>query len=173
MKWKVNGADARTGKDVCIVVESESSSEAGDIANRKGILVSSVDPAVTRAHVSPAAGCFALLVVAMIFAGCGGFFYSAYKTALLKARDSEDSQAIAASREYVRASLKDPSSASFPWTDDGYTVRSLPGERCAVGGTVEAKNSFNATVKQYWVVELHRDRNGKDWIPDRLTFSTP
>ena len=63
---------------------------------------------------------------------------------------------IAQAQEFVRAGLKSPASASFPWTD--YKVYDLGGDKWIVSSYVDAQNGFGANIRTRWAVVM---QNGK------------
>src|ERR1700742_1853158 len=57
---------------------------------------------------------------------------------------------IAQAQEFVRAALKAPASASFPWTD--YNIYGLGGGKLMVSSHVDAQNGFGANIRTRWSV---------------------
>jgi hypothetical protein len=64
-----------------------------------------------------------------------------------KIRTAEDTQTMAAiqCQGFVKASLKSPATADFPWTD--YTATPLGDGTYSVRSYVDAQNSFGATIR--------------------------
>ena len=58
----------------------------------------------------------------------------------------EKAKAIAMAHEMVKAELKAPSTASFPWDASAYTI-TKSGNQYTVKGYVDAQNSFGAKVR--------------------------
>jgi len=69
---------------------------------------------------------------------------------------SNYSAQIAQAQEFVRANLKSPASASFPWLD--YKVYDMGGDKWAVSSYVDAQNGFGANIRNHWTVVM---QNGK------------
>jgi hypothetical protein len=61
----------------------------------------------------------------------------------------------------VRRRLKSPSSASFPWSFDEYSVTDLGLGHWRVSGYVDAQNGFGATIRTRWSVEMQDE--GASW----------
>lgn len=57
--------------------------------------------------------------------------------------------AVTSAQNLVKAELKAPSTAKFPWSDDEYTVKKN-GRDWKVSGYVDAQNSFGASIRTYW-----------------------
>ncbi len=58
----------------------------------------------------------------------------------------EKAEAIAMAQEMVKAELKAPSTASFPWDASAYTI-TKSGNQYTVKGYVDAQNSFGAKIR--------------------------
>lgn len=79
--------------------------------------------------------------------------YSSYnsrdtsQTASLRTNSNEtDSLIIVIAQEFVKAELKTPSSAKFPWDNNTYTISKEKGN-WVVKGYVDAQNIYGATVR--------------------------
>jgi hypothetical protein len=68
---------------------------------------------------------------------------------------------ITMAQDFVKARLKSPSSASFPWSFDKYQVTEGQDGHWSVSGYVDATNSFNAHVRTRWSVEM--TASGSNW----------
>ena len=58
----------------------------------------------------------------------------------------QKAEAIAMAQEMVKAELKAPSTASFPWDSNAYTIKK-DGNQYTVKGYVDAQNGFGAKVR--------------------------
>lgn len=58
----------------------------------------------------------------------------------------QEAEAIAMAKEMVKAELKAPSTASFPWDSSAYTI-TKSGNQYTVKGYVDAQNSFGAKIR--------------------------
>lgn len=104
-------------------------------------------------------GCFkskrilaGIVCILVLFALLGGAYLFAYN----HTRGSERA-ALAAAQQAVIEQLKDPSSAEFSPTTE--TTITADGDTWTVVGWVEAKNSFNATIRnEYTVVVTFFDK---------------
>lgn len=75
--------------------------------------------------------------------------------------DDDKAMAITMAQHFVKDGLKSPSSASFPWSFNEYSVSQGANGRWSVSGYVDAANSFNAKIRTRWSVEMRRI--GTDW----------
>ena len=74
--------------------------------------------------------------------------------ALLK-KCGDTTMAFVMSQEFVKRSLKAPSTAKFPWiTDDQVSVTTRPGCAFRVVAWVDAQNGFGAQIRSRYVVDL-------------------
>lgn len=80
----------------------------------------------------------------------------------------DDITAFVMSQEFIKRQLKSPSTAEFPLiTDSEVSVTKAPnGKSCIfhVRTPVDAQNSFGATVRSYFTVDLRPDdERGVNW----------
>jgi hypothetical protein len=71
-------------------------------------------------------------------------------------------------RQFVERSLKAPSTADFPFSDEFSAVGKDNGPYIVIG-YVDAQNSFGAMLRTHFTCELHTD--GKEWFLDNLTMN--
>lgn len=64
-------------------------------------------------------------------------------------------------RDFVRDTLRSPSTASFPQRGK---VASHPGCAFTVSGQVDAQNGFGATVREYYSVTIRYDAKKDAWL---------
>ena len=74
-------------------------------------------------------------------------------------------EAEIAARKFVREKLKDPNSADFGW--DSPSVVEY-GNSFTVTGKVRSKNSFNASIENYYTCKLRYE--AKNWWMDEIEF---
>ena len=67
--------------------------------------------------------------------------------------DSDRTSYYLIAKEIVMSSLKNPSSASFPWTTDDIAFVKRE-DIVAVQGYVDAMNSFGSQIRSQWTVEF-------------------
>lgn len=177
LKYQVFGADASTGEERRIVVDADNREEAARIANEQGVYVASlavwVDPPPSPAPSVPLrprlssqtqATLFAIAVMAggflIIVLICAGIFHTSPAEKEKAKEDNDKAMAITMAQGFVKERLKSPSSASFPWDFGEYHVFSSDGVEWSVSGYVDGQNSFGATLRNQWSVEMKRVPNG-------------
>jgi hypothetical protein len=83
----------------------------------------------------------------------------------------EHSESIAQTicKELVKASLKSPSTADFPWTD--YRRQTHGGGKYTVRSYVDAQNSFGATLRSQWRCTITYGGSGSGFLPQNWTIN--
>ena len=95
---------------------------------------------------------FFIICVAVFLAGCGAIKSSSnsstptYSKAHKGLTVDQEAEAIAMAKEMVKAELKAPSTASFPWDASAYAI-TKSGNQYTVKGYVDAQNSFGAKIR--------------------------
>jgi hypothetical protein len=82
-----------------------------------------------------------------------------------EARCDSEAQKIAAyvmSQQYVKTTLRSPSTAQFGWYGDRNVVRHLGNCEYNVQGYVDAQNGFGAMIRSEFTVRL-RETNRETW----------
>lgn len=68
--------------------------------------------------------------------------------------------AFVMSQEFVRAEIKAPSTAKFPWYDESY-VAVLGSNKYRIVAYVDAQNSFGAVIRNNYICEIQDLGDGK------------
>jgi hypothetical protein len=86
------------------------------------------------------------------------------KAARLAKACADTTMAFVMSQEFVKRSLKAPSTAEFPWyTDDQVSVSQRPDCGFRVIAWVDAQNGFGAQIRSSYVVELKYLDGSGEW----------
>lgn len=69
------------------------------------------------------------------------------------------SNLVVLAQDAVKANLKSPSTAKFPWGYDQYNIKEISSgnvdaKQYVISGYVDAKNSFNAEIRNRFVVKV-------------------
>jgi len=83
-------------------------------------------------------------------------------------RERRAETAYTMSKDYVRAQLKAPSTAKFPWYDPSFVHQAGPGQ-FEVRAYVDAQNAFGAAIRSHYYCELH-STDGERWILKNIVF---
>ncbi len=99
----------------------------------------------------------AILIAALLVAGCSN-----------TPPCESDTEAFAIAQEFVKRTLRSPSTASFPtMAADGVSVRrgTLEDGRCSfdVRLFVDAENAFGGTVRESFIVAVSPDGDSGEW----------
>jgi hypothetical protein len=76
------------------------------------------------------------------------------------------------SKEFVKANLKAPSSARFPFYPSEYVIEDLGSGRYRVASWVESENSFGAMLRSPYAVEM-RYLGAGQWQLDAIVIQSP
>jgi hypothetical protein len=89
---------------------------------------------------------------------------AAEKAAKLAEACGDTTMAFVMSQEFVKRSLKAPSTAEFPWfTDDQVAVTQRPDCGFRIVAWVDAQNGFGAQIRSRYVVELKYLDGSGEW----------
>ena len=127
-------------------------------------------------------GCLVVIIIffIIIFVGLIGVFDdskssisdSGNKSTQIKQDSTSESMAYAQSQHYVKAILKSPSSAKFPWTD--YNYKKYEGNKYLISSYVDSQNSFGAMIRSDYAVVLTYlggdDLDINNWQLEKMTF---
>jgi hypothetical protein len=190
MRYRVFGVDASTNKERCIEFNAISENDAICFAKEEGLFAYRVEIVTHEVEVSQAgsfeenkrtsiprrwdknvtaaiwAGMVFLVVLGVYSIMSNSTFGSAYSNRSNNFGNNGTTVAIAMAKEFVKERLKSPSSASFPWSYDEYTVTKDIDGRWRVSGYVDAVNSFNAKIRTSFLVEMRQD--GESWRPTSI-----
>lgn len=86
----------------------------------------------------------------------------------------DENTAFVMSQEFVRQTLKAPSTAEFPWITDP-AVQVTIKSKCSfrVVGWVDAQNGFGAQVRSIYVVDLALDPEANKWQLKDISLTNP
>ncbi|KEI12782.1 hypothetical protein [Clostridium novyi] len=97
---------------------------------------------------------FAIIVIIMSIIGLTGCSDDAQSSA-----EDLTSNLVVLAQDAVKDNLKSPSTAKFPWGYDKYNIKEISSgkddlKQYVISSYVDAKNSFNAEIRNRFVVKL-------------------
>lgn len=100
------------------------------------------------------AGCCGGIIVVLVAFAVWGALSGDPKDSVTNTDTHNWRSAYATARQFVRDSLKSPSTADFPMPDQSY-VEDLGGGKYRVRAYVDAENAFGAKLRSDWMVVEH------------------